>query len=160
MMKGFGQEVPVKPTDQKPETRVLRARLILEECLETIWDGLRVNVSLVWKGTAPDTGKPTGCRHHVRFEALEFESYGEGADLVELADGCADISVVTIGTLSAFGIKDKPLLEEVDANNQAKIDTGKTDEHGKFVKHPDHRPPDIGGVLNQQGWTNARTAAF
>jgi predicted HAD superfamily Cof-like phosphohydrolase len=155
MMKGFGQEVPDRPTHQGPETRVLRARLIMEEALETIQDGLRVDVDLGWKGIAPDTGHPTGCRHDVLFDRLGFKAKEGDADLVELADGCADVSVVTIGTLSAFGIKDAPLLREVDANNQAKIDTGKTDEHGKFVKHPDHKPPKIAEVLQDQSGPRA-----
>jgi predicted HAD superfamily Cof-like phosphohydrolase len=140
MMRGFGQEVPDRPLPAEGHTdlRVLRARLIMEECLETIQDGLRVEVGQ--RGQA------------VRFEHLAFEAKGGGADMIELADGCADVSVVTIGTLSAFGIRDDPLLREVDGNNQAKIDTGRTDEHGKFIKHPDHEPPKIAEVLVAQGW--------
>lgn len=153
MMEGYGQVVLARPGQRDEETRVLRARLILEECLETIWDGLRVNMTLRWSGTAPDTGKPTGCAHHVKFEAIEFEAYGDGADLVELADGCADVSVVTIGTLSAFGIRDGALLREVDENNLAKIQGGHRDEHGKFIKPEGHKPPDVAGLLKAQGWS-------
>jgi predicted HAD superfamily Cof-like phosphohydrolase/BMFP domain-containing protein YqiC len=152
MMRGFGQNVPPRPALPDEDTRVLRARLILEEALETIQDGLRVEVNLGWIGSHPDTGRPTSCAHTVEFDRLKFKAQEGEADLIELADGVADISVVSIGTLSACGIKDRPLLEEVDANNQAKIDTGRRDEHGKWIKSPNHQPPDIAGVLKEQGW--------
>lgn len=143
MMKGFGQEVPSVPTMPDEATRVLRARLIMEECLETIQDGLRVRVGEGDKQIDSD----------LYFDSLVFEAMDGPADMIELADGVADVSVVSIGTLSACGIKDQALLEEVDANNQGKIDTAKVDEFGKFIKHPDHQPPDIFGVLVTQGWT-------
>jgi predicted HAD superfamily Cof-like phosphohydrolase len=142
MMRGFGQEVPEKPletTSVPDELRVLRARLIMEECLETIIDGLRVEIT-DWGGNV------------VKFDGLHFETLECPVNMIEFADGCADVSVVTIGSLSAFGIKDAQLLREVDANNQAKINTAKEDEHGKWIKHPDHKAPDIAGVLQAQGW--------
>ena len=59
--------------------------------------------------------------------------------------------VVTIGTLSAFGIKDKRLLEEVDQNNLLKIENGHTDpETGKFIKPKDHPAPAIADVIRAQ----------
>ncbi|TFH67033.1 MAG: hypothetical protein E4G90_00420 [Gemmatimonadales bacterium] len=146
MMVGFNHSVPIKPMDPGPETRVLRARLIMEECLETIQDGLRVKVGVRVEVGVGDKS--------VDFDSLVFVAKDGPADLIELADGCADVSVVTIGTLSAFGIKDRALLEEVDANNLSKIDTGRTNEHGKFTKHPDHMPPRIAMVLMAQGWQN------
>ncbi len=142
MMKGFGQEVFDQPADRDEKTRILRARLIMEEALETIQDGLRVDVAT--HGFGP-----------IEFEDLEFKPKAGRANLAELADGCADISVVTVGTLSAFGIKDKPLLEEVDNNNLLKLKTATKDEFGKFVKHPDHPPPDINGVLASQALTES-----
>ena len=41
-------------------------------------------------------------------------------DLVKFADGVADVSVVITGLLVLFGIKDKELLEVVDASNLKK----------------------------------------
>jgi predicted HAD superfamily Cof-like phosphohydrolase len=70
-------------------------------------------------------------------------------DLVEIADGCADISVVTIGTLVACGIPDKGLLELVDDNNLNKFKYGLIrDQFGKIVKPTDHQPPNIAAYLN------------
>jgi predicted HAD superfamily Cof-like phosphohydrolase len=142
MMQGFGQEVPEKPLETSAvpyELRVLRARLIMEECLETVVDGLGIELT-------------DRCGGVIDFAGLGFDALPGKFNMIEFADGCADISVVTIGSLSAFGIKDAPLLREVDANNQAKIDTGRKDEHGKWIKHPDHKGPDIARVLNKQGW--------
>lgn len=139
LMLAFEQRVHAKPTIPDEATRILRARLILEECLETV-EALGVRVTETKRGSI------------VEFENLIFEPYGE-PDLVEIADGCADISVVTIGTLSACGISDLPLLEEVDRNNLLKIEYGRVNrETGKFEKPKNHPAPAIGLVLEAQCW--------
>ena len=72
-------------------------------------------------------------------------------NLVEIADGCADLSVVTIGTLSACGIADEMLLGVVDANNLAKFGPGHSiREDGKLIKPKNHKPPDIAQLLEIQ----------
>ena len=74
-------------------------------------------------------------------------------NLVAIADGCADLSVVTIGTLVACGIPDRDLLWEVDVNNLKKFAPGLTiREDGKLIRPPDHPPPDIERVLREAGW--------
>lgn len=146
MMAGYGQNVPSEPALPDEATRVLRARLIMEETLETIQKGLRVAIKHKFT-MGPGGGLPIGS-----FDDLGFRAMPGPANLVEIADGCADISVVTIGTLSACGIADKDLLEVVDMNNLDKVNTGREDEHGKWIKHPDHQPPDIAAVLRDQGW--------
>lgn len=134
------QECPLTPTMPDEKVRQLRARLILEEALETI-KALGVKVF-----TASSLGNVD--KAHVR-----FESSHEAPDLVEIADGCADISVVTIGTLIACGIQDVSLLEAVDQNNLEKFKPGHSiNEHGKLIKPPKHLPPDIDKVLREQGW--------
>lgn len=128
---GLGkQETPGKPVTPSVEVRRLRANLILEEALETIRAlGFGTNkVGLV------DLYEP---------------------DLVEIVDGCLDVSVVTIGTLVACGVKDKRLLEIVDKNNLDKFGPGHTiREDGKVIKPPNHKPPtlDIERELIRQGW--------
>jgi len=134
MMNGFGQAVQFQPVVPNEKTRHLRARLILEECLETI-EALGFSLRT-------DSGP-----------SLEFDDFMLTADkdpnLTEIADGCADVKVVITGTLSACGIPDRPLQEMVDRNNLEKLATATEDEHGKWIKSPDHRPPDIGGLLNE-----------
>jgi len=132
-MKMALQEVPTRPIMPSAEVRKLRASLILEEALETIQGlGFRVkedeedgDLVLV------ESGKP---------------------DMIEIIDGCGDVSVVTIGTLSAMGVSDKPVLEAIDMNNLAKFGPGSfRDAKGKWIKPAGHQPPDIKAVLLAQG---------
>ena len=67
-------------------------------------------------------------------------------------DGCGDVSVVTIGTLSAFGVSDGPILQAIDQNNLEKFGPGSyRREDGKWMKPPGHKAPDILGLLVEQG---------
>lgn len=130
---------PGEITMPDAKTRELRARLILEEAMETIQ---ALGVSIL---------NPRFSRN-ITFDDLTLEATHE-PDMVEIADGCADISVVTIGTLVACGIPDRGLLELVDMNNLAKFGPGgyrRAD--GKWIKPPDHQPPDILSYLREHGW--------
>ena len=140
MMDKMGQDVPAHPTIPDEGTRLLRAKLIMEEALETV--------------------RALGFSPHVTTgiideDALFFRSDGD-ADLVAIADGCADISVVTIGTLSACGISDNPILTEVDKNNLTKFGPGSyRREDGKWMKPPDFVGPDLVKVLKEQSGDSA-----
>jgi len=117
--------------------RRFRAGLILEEALELVRAlGFFVEVRRVGDKTPAEL------------------TYVGGADLIGIADGCADLSVVTIGTLSACGIADDGLLKEVDLNNMSKVAEGvhHDPQTGKILKPPGWRPPDIERVLRDQGW--------
>ena len=107
-MQKVGQDTPEGAVVPDEKTRILRAKLILEEALETV-DALGVHVHI--EGI------------EIVEEGLQYSGGGE-INLQEVADGCADISVVTMGTLIAFGIDDEPLLEEVDASNLRKFGEG------------------------------------
>ena len=136
LMVGYKQHIPATPTVPDEKTRLLRARLILEEAFETV-------LALGFILRDVDNGAL------IDYENLVFSPDVE-PNLIEIADGCADISVVTIGTLSACGIADMPLLEEVDANNLLKLQNTQWDEFGKGVKPEGHPPPDIEAVLQSQ----------
>ena len=127
-MRSANQDTPSKVTIPDRKTRELRAGLILEEALETIASlGFRVEVK---KG-------------FLRKGNYDFDP-AYSCDLEGVADGCADISVVTMGTLIAFGIDDELLLEEVDESNMRKFgEGGYCREDGKWIKPPDWEPPDI-----------------
>lgn len=164
-MRKAEQDLPVKPIIPSLEIRRLRAKLILEEALETI-EALGFKVLDL---------------EYLDINDIEFHELQE-PDLEKIADGCADLSVVTIGTLSACGIKDKSLLEEVDGANLRKFEIpicpvhGKPmkysdinkwywcelgcdstaygpykREDGKWVKGPNWTPPNIKRVLKEQG---------
>lgn len=142
-MQKVGQATPSSPVVPDEKTRLLRAKLILEEAIETI-RAMGVGVRL------RDTGGQGGV---VTVDPEELSFYIDGeVDLEEVVDGCADISVVTIGTLIAFGVDDEPVLEEVDQANLRKFGPGSYErEDGKWIKPPGWTPPDILGVLERQG---------
>lgn len=129
------QDVPTKPKLPSDDVLRLRANLIFEEALETI--------------------KALGCEvlyergNNLTKNNCSIVNVGE-ANLIEIADGCADVSVVTIGTLSACGISDKELLQLVDENNLEKFGEGHTIRaDGKLIKPPNHQPPKIKEYLEK-----------
>jgi predicted HAD superfamily Cof-like phosphohydrolase len=139
-MEKAGQTVRDKPTIPTEEERLLRARLILEEALETI-EALGFT--------------PTMRHNMITMDDVQFFNSNQAPmSLEDIADGCADLSVVTVGTLIACGIPDIPLLRLVDSNNLAKFGPGgHRDENGKWIKPPGHKPPDIAGLLKELGGT-------
>jgi len=137
-MKLAQQELPESPTIPSVEVRMLRARLILEECLETI-SGLGITVWFEMTN-----------RRTVSFDDLSFE-HTHPPNLVEVIDGCCDIKVVTTGTLSACGVDDQDYQDEVDLNNLKKFGPGGfRDQKGKWIKPPGHTPPDIKALLDAE----------
>lgn len=142
-----GQDVPDEPIFIVPsdEIRILRAKLILEEAIETIYNGLGVMIT-VSSTNYPNVPEP----NHWLVEPedkFEFQIAGR-YDPIETIDGCCDIKVVTTGTLSALGIPDEPFQKEVDENNLAKFGPGSyRREDGKWIKPPDHKPPEIAKIL-------------
>jgi predicted HAD superfamily Cof-like phosphohydrolase len=134
-MELAGQSIPSSPVSPNLETRELRARLILEESLETI-KALGFQVMAKEEIVDDNLVKFVDC----------FEP-----DLIEIADGCADIKVVTTGTLSACGIDDEELQRDVDQNNLDKFGPGgHRRDDGKWVKPPNHQPPNISKILKDQ----------
>lgn len=130
-----GQEVPKAPVIPDEDTRLLRANLIFEEMLE-LFTGMGIRLKARFEGG--------------RLTAEPEIDPGGLPDLVEVLDGCADLSVVTTGTLSAFGVPDGELLRMVDKNNLAKFGPGgHRNKDGKWVKPPGHQPPDIRGLLQR-----------
>ena len=140
-MQKVGQETPHSPVIPDEATRILRAKLIFEEALETITAlGVQVSVS-------------TGNGSVVVNDSSSDHSFNPDGpvDMEGVVDGCADISVVTVGTLISFGVDDEPVLKEVDEANLRKFSPGSyMREDGKWIKPPDWRPPDIEGVLQRQ----------
>lgn len=134
-MRLAGQAIPPNPIMPSLEIRKLRANLILEEALETI-EALGFNIVMKPFDGAIEVGPPS-----------------HEPNIIEVVDGCADISVVTIGTLSAFGVKDGPILEAIDQNNLAKFGPGsyRRETDGKWMKPSGHKPADIMGLLEAQG---------
>ncbi len=138
------QDIPSSPTMPDEKTRELRAKLILEETLETIRD---LGFSMAIHNGALHQGLELSKN---LIDDIAFNPTGKET-LSGIADGCADIIVVTTGTLSACGIADVSIQREVDKNNLAKFGPGHSyREDGKLVKPPGHRPPDLEGVIEKQ----------
>lgn len=125
-MQKFGQETPEKPVIPSLEIRRLRAKLILEEAIETIHAlGISATVCGLGLGDAK----------------LEEDLDYYKPDLTLIADGCEDLKVVTEGTLVACGLVAKdslldqdPLFDEVMKKNEAKFWT--QEEIGKIYPTP------------------------
>jgi len=135
------QDVPRIPTIPPLEVRLLRAKLILEEAVETI-KGLGFKVTPACLNRVAHNG--------VRLDNCEFTAIYT-PDLVEIVDGCGDLSVVTIGTLSACGVSDVSVLRIIDIANLRKFAPGSYRRaDGKWVKPPGFTPPDIHNLLEHQ----------
>ncbi len=147
-MKLAGQERPKTPKIPSREVRKLRAKLIFEECLETI---TALGFAVITLNERVD-GKTV---YHPTF--IEDEE----PNLIEIADGCADIKVIATGTLVACGIHDVELQNEVDKNNLTKFGKGhRIREDGKLIKPPNHQPPDIAKILKDQVYSEEENGRF
>ena len=134
------QDLPRGPTMPSKEVRLLRARLIMEEALETI-AALGFTPSLNLKGFTAS----------ILMDSVEFWGDKE-PDFEGIVDGCADLSVVTIGTLSACGVEDGPVLVEVDRSNLTKFRDGyRIREDGKLIKSPLYEPAKYACVEESNG---------
>lgn len=135
------QEIPVRPVVTVSDSiRLLRAKLILEEALETIQHGLGVGIFLCCK-------KEQFAR--LSYEDIEF-STDKPVSVVDVIDGCCDIAVVATGTLSVFGVPDLVFQDMVNQNNLDKFKPGHYfREDGKLMKPPGHKDPDIAGALKE-----------
>lgn len=152
-MKLAEQEIPSSPQLPSEGVRLLRAKLILEEALETV---KALGVKLVVGGVVDWDGDDLAL-------VLDESSEWLGCDpalltkertaqlLAEIADGCADLSVVSIGTLSACGIADAEVLREVDRTNLEKFGPGgHKREDGKWVKPENWQPPRLKQIISRQ----------
>lgn len=143
--KAAGIEDPVVPTIPSLEVRILRAKLILEEALETIRKGLEVEYAYR-HGTL-------GLLEHIELilkdKTATWIATGPG-NLIQIADGCADIKYVTNGTALACGIDMEPIDDEVQRSNMSKFIDGHRREDGKWVKGPSYSPADLHEILATQ----------
>lgn len=138
-----GNDIPDKPADLTPEQRILCARLIMEEAMETVAAlGVRMNVM------------PEFLNHHpVEFRGLGFTAEGE-MNRVEAVDGCCDTRVVSTFALVLMGVQDNAVQNAVDDNNLAKFDPEKGGYRDpithKWIKPPNHPKPPIAEILAAQ----------
>jgi len=101
-------------------------------------------------GNKPAIREPALRARLIQEEARELCDALQADDIVEVADGMADLIYVVIGTAVSCGIDLSPIFNEVHRSNMTK-DGGK-DGGGKVTKGPNFSPPDIRGELGRQGW--------
>jgi len=134
--------VPILETPQVPaDERVrLRARLVVEECLEFV-------------EALFDVGdrRPIHAEMSVlkKCAARLIADADVKVDLVEAVDAMADVMYVVAGSALEMGVNLDPVLDEVHRSNLEKRN-GPVDEYGKVGKPPGWTPPDIAGCLERQ----------
>ena len=82
-------------------------------------------------------------------EYQETLSAFENSDLIEVADGLADMVWVIMGMCNSCGIDFDSVWQEVKASNTSKFPDGKAikNEHGKIMKPDSYFKPNIKKVL-------------
>lgn len=142
-VREFHQKVvggPTSPAPPKIRDAELRARLIMEEALETI-------VALLGSDRA----------YCLASEAAGKLFYAKSSkpDLAGVVDGCMDLLYVTLGTVEAVGVDAEPYFDEVHRTNMLKVcePTGDPAARaaGKKGGKPDGwRPPRIAEMLEAE----------
>lgn len=176
-MTKFGQATPNKPAIPEFAVRKLRAKLILEEALETIYAlGFVASIEGDTDTIQPDLT-------NVYFDELLEPN------LIEVVDGLCDLHYVAFcGTAIALGLNEAQMnasFEEVHRSNMSKLWTDNevqyagfilaiefdykqgwnssanlfckqvgvrwlvTDSHGKVVKSPSYSPANLKPILEQ-----------
>lgn len=139
--EAFGQPVVWHPTVPPLDRRILRAKLIFEEFLEYL-DASGLGMIFNTKDKNPQAqffeiiNNPDGTRRQ--------------PDMIEAADGLADLRYVVDGSNLEWGFPGSKILREVHRSNMSKLgEDGKPirREDGKVLKGPHFTPPDIASIL-------------
>jgi len=120
------------------ETRLLRARLILEETLEVV---NALGFDMYCGPTRLSMPNVTISPYHDLNPTKPIEP-----NLTEVIDGLCDIKYVVDGTADALGVDLEPFFEEVHYTNMQKLN-GPKDANGKQLKPEGWQPPRIGDML-------------
>jgi predicted HAD superfamily Cof-like phosphohydrolase len=114
------------------DTRILRARLLLEECLETI-NAMGIRVDAIVQTSNMPIASNVG---EISTKLCMFHAIPNvPVNIVDVIDGCVDLNFVSTGTLAAFGVPDTHHTEVVNFANLDKFKNGAiVDVNGKFQK--------------------------
>lgn len=109
-------------------------------------------------GTRPHAIPPADRRQLridlMREELQELIDAIDAGDVVGVADGCADLVVVTLGTAIEYGFDFDAVWNEVHRTNMAKIG-GPIREDGKQLKPDGWTPPDIKAIVDPEPYDAA-----
>lgn len=130
-------------TDIEIRDRALRAKLIMEEAVETV-SALGFEVSASIHETRDENEVMIG-----RF----YKDYDE-PHLLDFIDGLCDLVYVTLGAAVAAGVDLDGHFEEVHRANMTKL-TGPKRKDGKIMKPEGWKPPDHEKIVRQADRFNA-----
>ena len=130
-----GGECPDRPCVPEEGVARRRIRLIKEEFFEVLKAAF-----------GADSAELLEAEHLVE---LIVSHATLNVDLVEFADGLADLEYVCEGAFLGFGIDSRPVHIEVQRSNMAKKGGGKR-EDGKSLKPEGWTPPDIKSIIEMQ----------
>lgn len=82
------------------------------------------------------------------FKELVVASFNH--DITGIADACADLMYVVLGTAVAYGIDLEEIFAEVHCSNMSKLKDGIVREDGKILKGPSYSPPNLEPILKKQ----------
>ena len=123
----------VVPNEQ---TRLFRAKLLMEEVLETL-NAMGVSVSAL------------NISRNLSMENLSFNVPRDDqeikVDLLGVIDGCCDVNYVSVGILTSFGVPDAIHQSVVDLANMKKFPNQTMPEikNGKYQKPPGWKDPRV-----------------
>jgi predicted HAD superfamily Cof-like phosphohydrolase len=83
-------------------------------------------------------------------ECSELISAIHDGNLEEVADACADIMYVVLGTANSYGFDLEPVFDEVHRSNMTKIG-GRKNAEGKLIKPSTYSPANIKDALRPWG---------
>lgn len=128
---------PTSPAEPRIRDSFLRARLLLEEAIET---------AIAFVGPHEISAIVTEELRRGLERAARTKS---SSQLVEAIDGLCDTIVVSYGAAEALGVDLEPYFAEVMRSNMAKA-SGPVRPDGKREKPPGWTPPDIKGILDEE----------
>lgn len=128
MRKALGQRRPGGWED--PQTRMRRARLFMEEAIETV-------EAIVGGALARQLLVEFGSRMNLHSKP----------SLVDYIDGRCDTEWVLLGSDDEFLIDSSPFWAEIGRSNWTKVEGALIDERGKFQKGPNFSPPRIAEMV-------------
>jgi len=162
LMAASSQSLPAKPEINRDV--MLYAALNLEELSEMV-NGLANALGKLAEGPAEVTEvgkvlKQASTEMHEHSLVVRgllsqvpatFSAPVDAEDLVEMADGTTDVTVVNSGFALALGLDGAACYDEVAGSNLSKInpDTGVIDKtpDGKWIKGRDYRAPNLSKVV-------------
>ena len=138
------------PTEGKPEQENRQMRDLIEDV--TAFHNA-CDVPVLHEPAVPPKDRVDLRVALIKEEARELIDAMHEGDLLETADGMADLIYVTVGAALEFGIPLDRVWAAVQTANMAKVDlsTGKVRkrEDGKVLKPEDWQAPDIAAALGR-----------